>query len=283
MTTQIDLVMITTCTSDSYITNMLESVTRNNKDINVEIISVLQNNVKSNVESTNNTFIHYIHHNEVISLSKARNIALKYLFSESLSYNYIMFPDDDSSFDRDFFINFKQNIKSCSLIDVYGTGTTTLYKSHNFKDGEILSLKNYKNAMSVNIIIDSDTQKKVGNFDENLGVGNYYGAGEDADYYIRCINAGASFYYLKSLWNFHPMDSDKNNQMSLSHLIRRYRSYGRGQIYMLLKHNLKLEALKCVFSALFGSIIALFKIDLKLCLARSYAFLVRLKTFLNNL
>ena len=283
MTTQIDLVMITTCTSDSYIANMLESVTRNNKDINVEIISILQNNVKSNVESTNNTFIHYIHLNEVISLSKARNIALKYLFSESLSYNYIMFPDDDSSFDRDFFINFKQNIKSCSLIDVYGTGTTTLYKSHNFKDGEILSLKNYKNAMSVNIIIDSDTQKKVGNFDENLGVGNYYGAGEDADYYIRCINAGASFYYLKSLWNFHPMDSDKNNQMSLSHLIRRYRSYGRGQIYMLLKHNLKLEALKCVFSALFGSIIALFKLDLKLCLARSYAFLVRLKTFLNNL
>ena len=280
MTTQIDLVMITTCTSDSYITNMLESVTRNNKDINVEIISVLQNNVKSNVESTNNTIIHYIHLNEVISLSKARNIALKYLFSESLSYNYIMFPDDDSSFDRDFFINFKQNIKSCSLIDVYGTGTTTLYKSHNFKDGEILSLKNYKNAMSVNIIIDSDTQKKVGNFDENLGVGNYYGAGEDADYFIRCIKAGATFYYIKNLWNYHPFNNLKQNELPLPLLIKRYKSYGRGAIFMFLKHNMKKEAIYCILQGCGGAISALFRLNFKLAYARLFGVISRTATYI---
>jgi len=37
-------------------------------------------------------------------LSKARNIALKYLIINSISSKYIMFPDDDSSFDSLFFL-----------------------------------------------------------------------------------------------------------------------------------------------------------------------------------
>lgn len=280
MTKAIDLVMITTCTSDSYITTMLESVTRNNKNINVAIISILQNNVRSEVENTDNTVIHFIYLNDVISLSKARNIALNYICSKALSYDYIMFPDDDSTFDRDFFINFMNNIKSCSLIDVYGTGTSTLYKSHNFEDGEILSIKNYKNAMSVNIIIDSDTQKKVGNFDENLGVGNYYGAGEDADYFIRCINAGATFYYIKNLWNYHPFNNLKQNELPLPLLIKRYKSYGRGAIFMFLKHNMKKEAICCILQGCGGAFSALFRLNFKLAYARLFGVISRSATYI---
>lgn len=278
-----DLVLIATCTNSKYVNRLLDSVISNNQCVKVLFVLVLQNSSEAKYIENDFTHIVEIIIPNMISLSKARNIALEYLIDKDILYRFIMFPDDDSSYDSHFFNSFIKEVKACSLIDVYGTNTNSLYKKSNLSNNQKLSLLNYRNAMSVNMIIDYTTVEKVGFFDENLGVGNYYGAGEDADYYIRCINAGASFYYLKSLWNFHPMDSDKNNQMSLSHLIRRYRSYGRGQIYMLLKHNLKLEALKCVFSALFGSIIALFKLDLKLCLARSYAFLVRLKTFLNNL
>jgi hypothetical protein len=42
-----------------------------------------------------------------MGLSKARNIALKYLLDNILSAEYIMFPDDDSSFDSVFFDNFQ--------------------------------------------------------------------------------------------------------------------------------------------------------------------------------
>lgn len=137
--------------------------------------------------------------------------------------------------------------------------------------------------MSVNMVISSEIQKKVGYFDENLGVGNYYGAGEDVDYYIRCIKAGGTFYYIKNLWNYHPLNATKHIDSTLTDLRKRYNSYGRGQIFMLLKHNLIAEALKCTLNGLFGSGFALMKGDYKLSIARANAFFVRFQTLIKNI
>ena len=275
-----DLVMITTCTCSSYISNLLKSITVNNTYINILVIAVLQNKVQVLVNKTANTNIQTIELDNIISLSKARNIALQHLIQNQISYDYIMFPDDDSSFDTHFFANFKNCVKPCSLIDVYGTGTQIHYKKHKMKHGETLSIGNHQNAMSVNMIIDSNTQRKVGEFDEMLGVGTYYGAGEDNDYYIRCIKAGATFYYIDNLWTFHPLNVVKNKDIPLSKLIFRYQSYGRGAIRMFLKHQMKMEALMCITQGFGGIVSAILKLDVKLACARVFGVYSRIKTYI---
>lgn len=277
---KVDLVLITTCTCGDHISTLLKSITDYNQHINVAVISVCQNNVQISNEGTSYTDIHTVNLDSKISLSKARNIALNYIKENDISFDYIMFPDDDSSFDAHFFSRFKKYAKSCMLIDVYGTGTCTLYKKHNLIEGQILTISDHPNAMSVNMIIGSKIQKMVGPFDENLGVGTYYGAGEDNDYYIRCIKAGATFYYTNRLWTFHPLNTTKHHAMPLSKLISRYQSYGRGAIYMFLKHQMNKDALKCIFLGFSGILSALLQFKFKLACARICGVHQRIKTYI---
>lgn len=47
---------------------------------------------------------------------------------------------------------------------------------------------NYQNAMSVNMIIQYDHFIEIGFFDERMGVGAKYGAGEDGDFFLESVN-----------------------------------------------------------------------------------------------
>lgn len=276
-----DLVFVVTCTNDSFINALVKSII-DNRSLRIFIIVILQNNVKLSISENPYNIIKCISISNVISLSAARNIGLQYLHRKNIDYKYIMFPDDDSSFDSSFFLNFKNEVLECCMIDVYGTGTKKLYKQQKLKEGQLLTVDNYSSAMSVNLIINKNIVDKVGMFDENLWVGNYYGAGEDVDFFLRCIKIGAIFNYTQHLWNYHPLNLSKNSKFSLIDLKRRYDSYGRGQIYMLLKHNMRTEALKCTFNGFLGSIVAFFSGNIKLSLARMSAFITRFITLLKN-
>lgn len=281
MDKEYDLVMVVTCTSSGYIEKMIESVVENNAHIQVLIVALLQNRVRMDVKGTEYVSIHYINSNELMSLSRARNIALDYVDEKMIKYRYVMFPDDDSSFDRFFFENFRKSVKACSLIDVYGTGTRILYKAHKMTDKQRLSIKDHVNAMSVNMIISSDVQMKVGKFDENLGVGTYYGAGEDCDYFLRCLENGAEFYYVKDLWNYHPLNAAKLSDLPFKVLKKRYQSYGRGAVYMFLKHEMRNDAGKCILGGIGGIVISLIKFDPKMALVRGFAVKERIKTYIS--
>ena len=134
--------------------------------------------------------------------------------------------------------------------------------------------------MSVNMLINIDTLEKVGYFDEKMGAGAIYGAGEDTDYFLRCVESSGPFVYNKSLWNFHPKFESKHERLKIQELINKYKNYGRGVIYLNVKHRLYITAIELCFNALFGSFIAFLKLDFKLALARFYAFFIRTYTFI---
>ena len=219
-----------------------------------------------------------------LSLSYARNIALRYICENDIMFNYIMFPDDDSSFDSAFFENYGKFVNGNTVIDVYCKNEKILFKPNNYDGGMLLMKGNYDAAMSVNMIIQRDTVNNVGLFDERMGVGSKYGSCEDSDYFIRCCEYSKhGFLYEKNLWNFHPKADDKYKNMRLSTLMRRYKNYGKGIIFLFDKHNMHVDAVKCVFSALAGSLFSLLRLNFKLAIARIFAFFVRGLFFINLL
>ena len=208
-----DLIFVTTFNSVDWIEHLLYSVATQNNIVDLLIVVVAQDGLKistSEFQSGKNNII-VLSEIEAIGLSTARNIALRYICEKNIVYSHIMFPDDDSTFSSDFFLNFRNTVlkNTCYLIDVLNQGTITQYKQNHLIDGVNLYVDDYKYAMSVNMIIDFGTLNKVQYFDPEMGVGAKYGAGEDQDFYIRCCRNDASFVYSKLLFNYHELSLTK--------------------------------------------------------------------------
>ncbi|GHT18853.1 hypothetical protein FACS189429_5920 [Bacteroidia bacterium] len=281
-----DIVFITTFINTNYIGKLIDSIVLNNRVLNVLLLVVNQTEQNLNLSqySNNNNCIVELKSGKT-SLSAARNVGLKFLFNNNFATHYVAFPDDDSSFDSNFFENFNFVIINNKnyLIDVYGEGTDDLYLKNSIKDGAFISTNTSQIAMSVNMIINNDTIKAVKYLDEKMGIGAKYGAGEDSDYFLRCVSISGAFIYTKQLWNYHPKYETKHKKLIFSQLLKKYKNYGRGVIYLNYKHRLYGNAVKLCFSALAGSFVALLHLDFKLSLARLYAFFVRSFTFVGLL
>lgn len=279
-----DLIFMTTCIDNRYMEKLLYSIALNNNVLSVCVIVLLQNNVTADYAAykTKNTNIILLYESQKLNLSVARNILVKYVRDEGILANYVMFPDDDSSFDSYFFRNFSRIIVGNSLINVFCTGTRNIYQAAFRKKIKEVQTSDFKLAMSVNMVLTYQTFMEVGYFDENMGVGALYGAGEDGDYFIRaCQSSGTPFKIVYDLWNFHPASKDKYKLMSLRTLIKRYRSYGEGVIYLCYKHKLYSQAMLCIFSGIVGAFVALLSLNFKLLVARANGTYCRLSLFLH--
>lgn len=276
-----NLVFISTFIDRKNIENLINSIIDNNKDIT--ILFIIINQTKNRLELPTSSLIDFYQVNtDRLSLSKARNVGIAYILKNNLTFEHIMFPDDDTTFSNIFFSRYKEFIKNGVnyLIDVYCFGTNELFKPTNLKNESILNRENHSSAMSVNMIIDFDTFKLVGLFDERLGIGAQYGSGEDGDYFIRsCDITGKGFIYQKMMFNFHPSSSNKFSQMSLSQTINTYIAYGNGAIFVLCKHKMYQMSFMICFYALGGAVLSLFRLDLKLFVAYEIAFFSRLSMF----
>ncbi|MFR3329463.1 MAG: hypothetical protein ACLTSL_04785 [Odoribacter splanchnicus] len=274
------LVFLITCTDNAHISTCIESVSKNNDSLNCLVLLLLQNNISIPFEQyiTPYTFIKVLYTDHIIPLSQARNILLK---SEDIVPDaYYMFPDDDSVFDRHFFDSFQKIIKRNTLIAVKGSQNKTAYFL-KMPDRKIASVTDFNKAISVNMVIKGTTIALVGDFDEKLGVGNYYGAGEDNDYFLRC-SAIEQFVFTNDLWNYHPLPYKKISQPVKS-VLKRYKSYGRGVIYMLLKHGMHAEAFKVVIRGYLGAIKNIILFNWKMGYVYFIAANVRFYTFLKNI
>ena len=245
------IVFIITCIDSANILDCIQSITSNNHSLRCLLLVLLQNGITLSLEEyqTQLSEIKTFKTNSVLPLSQARNLLLK----KEVVYEdaYYMFPDDDSLFDSRFFSLFPYLINGNTLIAVRGCQDASKYflaQKHETK----LSKRDFDKAISVNMVITGKTILQVGDFDENLGVGNYYGAGEDNDYFIRCCEVG-DFVAINSLWNYHPLP-EVLQQYSLRKMMKRYISYGRGVIYMLMKHRMRGKACKVVIRGYLGSV-----------------------------
>lgn len=284
MNNKFDLVFVVTCTDLNNVNNLLNSICNYNKYIKVGLVLLVQNGFKLSTEVSHDFLTVYkLYSNQKYSLSKARNLCLDFYKSSQIDSTYIMFPDDDTTFDESFFMNFSRIVTSNTLIDVLCKGTRIPYMSfRGLKNGDYTTC--HEHAMSVNMIVKSDNALELGGFDESLGVGARYGAGEDGDYFIRVCKQFGPFKYTNQLWNYHPSADSKYSQISLIRLLKRYKTYGEGVIYLLLKHKMYFEAIKCVLSGFAGAIIAFFlNFNIKLSIARFYGGMTRFSFYLKFL
>ena len=277
-----DLILVVTCCNDLNIGKMLSSVYKSNSNLSILIILVNQCNFDISKYSDSDYNVIYNINTDKLPLSKARNIGLQYIFNNEVKSSHIMFSDDDSIFDFQFFSNYLKFIENGKsyLVDVYCNNSFFFYKQNNIAEGKLLTDKHFENAISVNMVIDQLTFYQTGYFDERLGVGALYGAGEDGDYYIRCCQY-TGFYNTHCLYNFHPAPESKYSEMTLKQIIDKFTSYGRGVIFMLCKHRKYLSALYSCFKAIGGCVISIFKLDYQKSIAYLLAFFARSLLFMS--
>jgi hypothetical protein len=277
-TMKYDLIMITTFIDKDYIGGFLESVIASNASLNLLVVIVDQLGASPFTQS-DNPLVHleWIFPKCRLSLSRARNMAYEHLRERDIASSHVMFPDDDSSFDTVFFERYGGIVREGEsyLTALYDAGTRQFFRAFPREDGKRLGRRDFNYSLSCNLIIAHDVCRKVGDFDERLGVGAEYGAGEDRDYYLRACKY-THFTYAGQLHSFHPGVGDLFTEMPLGQLLRRYASYSRAYIYLVFLHGLFLEALKSVVLSLGASLYFLLRLRPKRSLVHLHTGLIRL-------
>ena len=215
------------------------------------------------------------------SSSRSRNVGIEYVLKCNIIFDYLLFPDDDTTFDSSFFDLFENVIHGNTIINVLCRGTSEPYSTYNIKDGALLKKKDVLFVGCVRLVLSKETFYKVGYFDEQLGIGAKYGAGEDGDYFLRAL-ACDKFYYTDKVYNFHPSPSLKYSRLGFGELISRFNNYGRGLVYMLCKHKLYKESCIVCLRAIAGGGIALVTGKLRLACAYWCSFFTRLSILISR-
>lgn len=215
-----------------------------------------------------------------MGLSKARNIALKYLISKNISAEFIMFPDDDTTFDSIFFQNFKLFLgNDCSYILPIleeHSSTKKLYMGEIKPENTIVTEKNHHLIGSPNQLIRYNPNLEILKFDEKLGVGAVYGSCEDYDLFIRLVRSGEKFLFTSKLYNFHPKKTNVYKNMSFKQIVKRFKNYSSGFCFVIFKYNLKQFILMFLIRTLIASAVFFVRLNFKLSLAYLIQFFDRL-------
>lgn len=277
------LVMVTTHQDDLNIFKLIDSI-----DINIKNIAVLLVVVSQECEinyTSKSPLLSIVFINEIkMGLSKARNVALKYLLDNFISAEYIMFPDDDSSFDAIFFDNFSTILGSnkCYIGPIYNERTKDLYLGKSLEEGSWINEDKHSSIGSPNQIILYEKFKDHIFFNEQLGVGGKFGSCEDYDNFIRLNRIGATFFYISRIYSFHPAKSTKN-LMSLKDTKKRYKSYSPGFVYIIKKYKKYKFIPIFLLRPLGGSFIKIFELDFKMANVYFSVFFFRMELLIKNL
>lgn len=178
-------------------------------------------------------------------LSRARNSGL-----ESVTADVVAFPDDDCVYPRGVLERLAEQFASEADLD----GVTGQAQSRNGtsaaswrSDGAVLTDENLWNrAISYTIFLRKEVVERVGAFDERLGLGSPdpWSSGEEIDYLIRAIRAGARIEYDPSLVVVHDLQVLRGAQLralghrdgaSVGYLLSKHRYPARVVLRMLVR------------------------------------------------
>jgi hypothetical protein len=276
-----DIIFITSCCDKFEIHNLFESILNNNSEL--KILLLITNMSGNFLNFTDNFVFDYkiINTSKILNSSESRNLGIDYVLQNNLFSYYIAFPDDDTTYDK-FFFNFFYNI-------IYSNTTTfknyicnvkcredvNLYYRKKISNNPFKATKyNFVNVGAVNLILNFNTFYEIKHFNEKYGVGSFYGAGEDGDYFLRVLNYSEVFYN-PDLYTIHPSPNTLSTKLNYNELNKRMIKYSRGVISVLCLHKMYLFGFYISLRALGGVIIYL-NSNLKLSLLYFKIFFLRL-------
>lgn len=223
-----------------------------------EVIVVDQNNT-NHVHRITEEFIKIGKFNYIksqVGLSKGRNAGL------ALARGRIVgFPDDDCQYPvtlltdvKARFLNYHNASGICVRCCDYD-GQDSAGRSDR-KSGLVTKSNVWRRAVSIGTFLKSDVVKKVGTFDENIGLGSGtpYQSGEETDLLLRAIFCGYKIYYDPNINVIHPRNSQR---ITLDHINRSY-AYGLGKGLLLRRYKYRKRevALHCT-KPLLGALLAI--------------------------
>lgn len=174
-------------------------------------------------------------------LSRARNAGLEYVNSD-----VVAFPDDDCMYPQDLLERVGRRLSDESGVDgLTGRAVGADGRSSpSWKpDPAILTDDNLWNrAISFTIFLRRGVVGRVGTFDERLGLGSPepWSSGEEIDYLIRAIRAGARIEYDPSLVVEHDLSADDpgvglRDGASVGYLLRKHSYPMRTRMRMIVR------------------------------------------------
>jgi glycosyltransferase involved in cell wall biosynthesis len=157
-------------------------------------------------------------------LSRARNTALPALTADAVA-----FPDDDCVYPPDLLARVAARLEHLDGVTGrepwWTTGAATLTRDNL-----------WNRAISFTIFLRREVVDRVGEFDELLGLP--FSSGEEIDYLIRAIDAGARIEYDPSLVVEHPRkraDVAARDGESIGYLLRKHRYGPRTVVRMFVR------------------------------------------------
>jgi len=176
-----------------------------------------------------------VHLRSAPGLSRARNIGLQYVTGD-----IVAFPDDDCWYPADLlqrvahFFQEHPEINGITgrSLDAEGRSSSSRWAATS---GLVNKSDVWRKGISITLFIRIIVIKKIGMFDENLGVGagTPWGAGEETDYLLRALEKGFRIYYDTRLVVYHPHPVTQYDTSAQQKALM----YGRGMGYVLRKHR----------------------------------------------
>lgn len=173
---------------------------------------------------------HLKHH--PANLSAARNVGI-----EAAEGEWVGFPDDDCWYDATLLEQLRSRFNcteplSGAAVQWVEEGeprelasNLTWERSSIFRDIPVASFQ---------LFFHRKLFERIGNFDCRLGVGLWFGAGEETDFVLRALRAGALLTYERSAKVHHPLK--KPAPTAQARQAARLRARGAGALY--IKHSL---------------------------------------------
>ena len=190
--------------------------------------------VRDLCKGTTGLNLSYLHSNRK-GLSHARNLGIAHARGA-----FIAFPDDDCT----YLPNTLQTALDCFLKhrEVAATngiwirpGMQTSANSNASNRNQFISFGNFhKKVYSITIFLRAQTLKEIGGFDERLGVGARFGAGEESDLTIRIMAARMKIVQCDYLHIAHPITPDRKDRGPDA--LARICKYGEGFGFLIGKH-----------------------------------------------
>lgn len=171
----------------------------------------------------------YIHEPSVRGLSRGRNRGMRHLRGR-----YVAFPDDDCWYPDDLLEQVATTLKTSTydgistlLTDPTGDGALLRW-ADTAQDIRPRSIA--RTVSSATLFLRAETVKLVGDFNPELGSGSGtpFGAGEETDYVLRALSAGARLRYVPHLSVSHAEWRADEDAAAVRAKVRRYnRGFGR--------------------------------------------------------